>query len=55
MADIVVKEEEPSWIIPYYQFAGSVAEFVGNRCGDGGLTAGGTMSFSLGPWLAEAS
>ena len=26
---------------------GSVAEFVGNPCEDGGLTAGGTMSFSL--------
>src|ERR1017187_6671876 len=44
-----------AWNYPRLTFSGSVAEFVGNRCGDGGLTAGGTMSFSLGPWLAEAS
>jgi hypothetical protein len=35
---------------------GSVAEFVGNPTENSGLTAErGTMSFSLGPWLAEAS
>ncbi|MGB6068090.1 MAG: hypothetical protein WBG50_25055, partial [Desulfomonilaceae bacterium] len=33
----------------------SVAEFVGNPSKNGGLTAEGTMSFSLWPWLAEAS